>query len=258
MSLPTLALRVSALLVLTAIASPVWGQLTEFGYWNFNSGMNENGTNALGYLPDEGKGFLLVGEPEISLGVPNPQSWRRDFEGANRGVTAFAGSDVNAINGELPGLALALQGGFLEDNSNPPNNNRWIEVQANLTGYINPILSFAMFGSFQTPGGFNNNQFSWSEDGTTYTNFDDAFDPTASAQNPAYRRYEFDLSAIDALDEDASVFLRITFNGATSNGGHNRIDNILLLATAIPEPTSAALAGLFLMAGLAGWRRRKG
>lgn len=209
-------------------------------YWNFND-KNENGTEAYGHLPDAGSGFVEV-DP----------TWLRDFAGTNRGITAFTGTVNNAQPGVPAGLALALQGGIDEDNTpgDPPNNGKWLEIRANLTDYINPILSFAMFRSFNTPGGFNNNQLSWSTDGVNFTNFGDAFDPGIT-----FAARTFDLSSIDQLDGAAMAHFRITFNGATTNGGHNRIDNILLSATAIPEPGLGAVC-LFAALAACSMRRR--
>ncbi len=232
---------VLALLVLYCCAlNPVSADMV--AYWNLNN-KNENGTEAFGHLPDTGTGFLQI-----------DTSWERDFSGANRGITAFSGTVNNATPGTPAGLALALQGGFEEDNTlgNPPNNGKWMQVQANLSDYVNPVLSLAMFRSFNTPGGFNNNQFSWSTDGTNFTNFGAAFDP-----GTAFGIITFDLSAVNALNHAAFVALRITFNGATSNGGHNRIDNIQLNAIrAVPEPTRLGVAMLLSLTGLIFVRNR--
>ena len=59
------------------------------------------------------------------------------------------------------------------------------------------------------------------------------------------------LATLSALDGAATAFLRVTFDGATSSTGNNRLDNIQF--NAIPAPGAIALLGL---AGLAARRRR--
>jgi hypothetical protein len=51
--------------------------------------------------------------------------------------------------------------------------------------------------------------------------------------------------------------VRVTFEGATSDSGNNRIDNIQFNATAVPEPTSGLLIGLGTLACVALRRDRR-
>ena len=62
------------------------------------------------------------------------------------------------------------------------------------------------------------------------------------------------LPTITMLDGRAVAFLRITFQGASSASGNNRIDNLQLNADVIPAPGAMALLGV---AGLIGSRRRR-
>jgi PEP-CTERM motif len=74
-----------------------------------------------------------------------------------------------------------------------------------------------------------------------------------------------DFSAISALDHAANVFLRYTFLGASSGGGHNEIDNIQINATfapqqpqpVVPEPSSIVLAGFGALALCGFWRGQR-
>lgn len=225
-----------------ALTGPAIASGDSVAYWNFNT-LTENGTEAFVHNPSEGAGLVRI-----------DQAWQTDSDGVNRGITAFPGTLNNAQNAAPAGLGLALQGGTDEDNTpgSPPNNGKWLQIESDLSNYINPILSLAMFRSFNTEGGFNNNQLSWSIDGVNFNDFGASFDPDVN-----FDTRTFDLSAIDQLDGAVQAIFRITFGGATTNGGHNRIDNILLVATPIPEP---GFAGLSLLAGLlfaAGIRREK-
>ncbi len=234
MSFPTTVWQFFGLLAGVLAGSASQADADMVAFWDFNS-LTENGTEAYGHNPSAGAGFVRV-DP----------AWQRDFDGVNRGITAFPGSLNNAQNAAPAGLALTLQGGTDEDNTpgSPPNNGKWLQVEADLSAYINPIVSLAIFRSFNTAGGFNNNQLSWSTDGTTFTDVGASFDPDVN-----FDTRTFDLSAINQLDGAVQAFFRITFGGATTNGGHNRIDNILLAATPIPEP---GLPGMLLVAGLLG------
>jgi hypothetical protein len=100
--------------VLAGSASEVGADMVAF--WDFNS-LTENGTEAYGHNPSTGTGFVRV-DP----------SWQRDFDGVNRGITAFPGSVNNSQNAAPAGLALSLQGGTDEDNTpgSPPNNGMWL------------------------------------------------------------------------------------------------------------------------------------
>ncbi len=108
------------------------------------------------------------------------------------------------------------------------------------------IVSYA---TQKTNTGFNSNQFSYSTDGIGYTSVGSVYDLTTS-----FALKTFNLSSYSVLDNDSTVYFRITFNGATSNAGNNRIDNIQINATAVPE-TSAALLGALGVLGLL--RRRR-
>lgn len=118
-------------------------------------------------------------------------------------------------------------------------------IQVDLSGMKDVILTYA---TQRTNTGFNSNQFAYSTDGVSFTNFGAAYNPATS-----FALQTFDLSAISSLDKDSSVFFRVTFGGATTSSGNNRIDNIQVNATPVPE-TSAALLGAL---GVLGMLRRR-
>ncbi len=219
--------------------------------WDFNNGLTLGETGGYSYGADLGAGTLTV-DP----------GWQIDNDGNNRGITALAGTQINGYKGTAAaGLSLTLQGGIGENNATQspaqiPNNNRYMQVQVDLTNYLDPVLSLATYRSLDSLGhGFDSNQVSWSLDGSTFFDLGSAFDPTEGN----WTVQSFDLSGMDQLDGAATVYFRMTFNGATSNGGHNRIDNIILLATSvIPEPSTATFAlSLLGIATVAGTRRRQ-
>ena len=185
-------------------------------YWNFNS-LTTATNNGTSYTPTSGAGAL------------NLTGWTT---AGTAGITAFAGTTINALNSDVAGQSLALQGGA---GSGTTNNGKSLVLNFSLTGFQNPVLNFA---TQKTGTGFNSNQVAYSTDGTTYTNFGSPYTPPAS-----FASQSIDFSSVSALNGAVSVFIKITFNGATATSGNNRIDNLLVTATpgAAPAATQVRL-----------------
>ncbi|MFM1935595.1 MAG: putative adhesin, partial [Planctomycetota bacterium] len=90
--------------------------------------------------------------------------------------------------------------------------------------------------------------WSWSTDGVNFTTFE-----TFTGTNVTSYSVKT-LATLSALDGAATAYLRVTFDGATSSTGNNRLDNMQFNAVAIPAPGAIALLGV---AGLVGSRRRR-
>jgi len=99
-----------------------------------------------------------------------------------------------------------------------------------MTNYQNPILTYATRG---TSTGFSTQQWAWSSDNVTYTDFG-TISPISTA---GFELKTIDMSSINALDQAANVYFRITFTGAASSSGNNRLDNIVINATAAVPST---------------------
>src|SRR6266516_6058286 len=87
-------------------------------------------------------------------------------------VVFFTGTTVNAQMGDVAGMAVAIQGGV-----NNQNNGSILDLRASTTGFSGIVVSFAIQ---RTSTGFNSDQFQYSADGATFTNFGVAFTPAAS------------------------------------------------------------------------------
>lgn len=226
------------LTLLTALTAAAPASAAVIAHWNFNdlstTGGLPSNANVTSYASSSGTALLTL------------TGWTsRDGTTSPHGISNFTGSAVNALGADVSGQALALQGGAA---SGTPNNGASAIFSFDLTGYENPVLSFA---TQRTSTGFNSNQFAWSTDGVNFTDVGAPYNAATS-----FALQSLDLSAENALDDAAAVFVRITFSGATSNAGNNRLDNIQLNATAIvPEPSAAALAAV---AALALRHRRRG
>lgn len=119
-----------------------------------------------------------------------------------------------------------------------------------MSGYEDLVVSYA---TQKTSTGFNSNQWAYSTDGSSFTNFGSTVVPASSFSTVT-------LSTLSAVNNSSSVWLRYTFGGASGTSQNNRLDNIQFVATAsaVPEPsTYAALAGAAALCGVMLHRRRQ-
>jgi hypothetical protein len=108
-----------------------------------------------------------------------------------------------------------------------------------MEGYQDPVLTFATRG---TSTGFHTQQWAWSTDNSTYTDFG-----TNTADNTStYVFRTLDMSDINDLDNAVDVYLRVTFDGATSATGNNRLDNVVINASIASALTISLDIKIFL------------
>jgi autotransporter-associated beta strand protein len=182
----------------------VTGPSQVVAYWNFNS-----------YDGGSGPIAATSGSGSISLA-----GWT--------GTTGnFSGSSINAISPDVSGASLSLV--------NNSGNGSYIQISGlDFTGLINAQVSYA---TQRTSTGFNDNQWSYSTDGSSFTDFGAAINPSTS----------FALASVSttALNNAATGFLRYTLDGASNSSQNNRIDNLQVTASSFTLPTlgSAATSG---------------
>jgi hypothetical protein len=201
-------------------------------YWNFNTL-----SIATASPPGSGGVPLTIGASS-GTGSLSLAAW-----GGN--VDDFGGTTLNALFGDAAEESLSLisagpSGGPF------PGNGSYIEISFSMAGFQAIDISMASRG---TSTGFNTGQWSYSTDGTTFTNFGSNTGTTSTSfavVNPG---------STTGLDNAATAYLRYTLSGATSNSGNNRIDNLQINAIAVPEPTAMLLVGS--LAGLIGFKRRR-
>ena len=151
---------------------------------------------------------------------------------SNPQLSAFGGSTLNDPRpAPTSGNAIAL--------ANNSANGQSVVLKFSMTGYENPILTFATRG---TSTGFNAHQWAWSTDNVTYSDFGTNTANTTST----FLLRTLDLGSIDAVDQAAEVYIRLTVSGATGATGNNRIDNIVLDATPATPLTKALNVSVFL------------
>ena len=221
-------LLLAATVGLAAFATQSQGALV--AYWNFN------GLVIATASPPGSGGVPLTISADQGSGTVGLSAWAGN-------VDDFSGSTTNALGSDLAGASLSLV------QSAAGGNGTYVSFDISLSGLSDPVVTFATRG---TSTGFDTGIWSWSTDGTIFT--------VVAGVNTATRSTTFalatvDLSAIDDIDNAASVTLRYTLSGASGSGGNNRIDNVQINATPVPEPSASALLALAAL-GL-GVRRRR-
>lgn len=138
----------------------------------------------------------------------------------------------------------------------------YFQFSTSTAGYTGVTISFDQMGSNTGPRDF---KLQYSTDGTTFTDVTGGAYTVINGNwstvtpNPL-TSYSFNLSAITVLNNDASVFFRLTdtsttaiTGGTVAAAGTGRVDNVTI--TAVPEPQAASLLGALGVLGLI--RRRR-
>jgi hypothetical protein len=184
---------------------------TLIAYWNFNTPAPPSGDPiAAGQLvPNTGAGTLDISE----------------FEAGS--VVTFAGTTLNAITPDPAGNDMGLRGGTLSPTI-PINNGKSIVFSISTVGLSDLAMTFAIRRSTtgfadptDAPPSFNTVSYS-SNGGGSYTTLT-TFSIPVDAVNIVK---QFDFSTVPALNNNANVRIKITFDGATATLGNNRIDNV--------------------------------
>jgi hypothetical protein len=218
--------------------------------WNQNSNAEPLVADGFGFSPSD---FPQPNDhgPASATHDINPINPAVDTNGVYTNVDSFAGT----TNNDLAGAGAGGSFSFIGDTSN--GSQSIFSVPTN--GYLDILVSWSQRG---TGTGFNSRIFEYSSDGgTNWTDIGafshtDATPASAGALGATFKTVQLDLSAIDALENNASTMFRITYNGASSGTGNNRWDNFYVEGTFVPEPSSIALLGIAAF-GLFGFARRK-
>lgn len=168
----------------------------------------------------------------------------------NTEVNSFSGTTVNADAGI--GLSTTTTGAAALAIANSSANGKSLAFLLNLTGLQNLTVSLA---AQRTASGFTSQVWETSSDGTNWSTWGSFTSGTAlgTLASSFATSGVLSLTGTSALDNAATAYVRVSFTGATSSTGNNRLDNIIFNADVVPAPGAVALLGL---AGLVIRRRR--
>lgn len=197
-------------LITLLVPGASWGQ-TDLALWTFDilpSSPLTPDAVAANLGPQSGSAYMYLD------GTHGSSSWTTGQRESGNG-TQQNDPRLPAI----PGDAYRLDPG-----ANLGSNGKRFTLVFSMTGYENPVLSFALHG---TATSYSTHQWAWSTDGTTFTNFG----TNTANQAGNYQVKSLNMSAINQLDNATTVYLRLTVNGASSSLGRNRFDNIIVTAS---------------------------
>ena len=225
--------------------------------WDFQT--TTNGGTAVAAAPLTPKLFVAnFGTGSLYLNGTNGSS--DFFEPAtgttNTEINAFGGTALNATGSmstvTTSPAALAIVGGAASVPAGTFGaNGKAMVFKFSMSGLSNLSVSYAVQ---RTASGFTTQQWDYSTDGTTWSSAATITGIQASfAAGATPANVVTSLGVASGLNNAANAYMRVTFTGATSATGNNRMDNFQFNADAIPAPGAVALIGL---AGLVARRRR--
>lgn len=125
--------------------------------------------------------------------------------------------------------------------ANSSANGKSIVFKLSTTGYANLVITFATRG---TTTGFSSHAWSYSTDGSTFTNIPDNNTAHHNSDEADPVLATVDLSFISAINDKPTVYIKLTVDGATNASGNNRFDNFQFNATAAgPDEYAPRLLG---------------
>ena len=223
--------------------------------WDFQT--ITNGGTAVAAAPATPKLFVAnFGTGTLYLNGTNGSS--NFFEPAtgttSTEINGFSGTTLNAtgsMSTVTTGMAaLAVVGGAASAPAGTYGaNGKAMVFKFSMSGLSNLSVSYAVQ---RTASGFTTQQWDYSTDGTTWSSAATITGIGASFAGGT-TNVASTLGVASGLNNAANAYMRVTFTGATSTTGNNRVDNFQFNADAIPAPGAIALLGL---AGLIGRRRR--
>ncbi len=155
--------------------------------------------------------------------TPFPTSIPSNTGSGTVNTSGWGGTVTNF--GGVSGQALALVG--------TAGNGTFIEIAFSMTSYSGLSAGFSTRG---TSGSYTSGLWSWSVNGGPFTTLPGVNTaPTSTTFVPA----SVDFTGVSSLNNANAVRLRYTLSGATNTMGNNRIDNLVLSASAVPTITAA-------------------
>ena len=222
--------------------------------WQFNSGPNQNGTDADNITDETADNTTNPTGPAIT-GLNN---FKPDY--GSQSSTSTANTTIGG-----GGASQRTTGTTVNEFMSSSSNNGY-SLQHNSTFSLTLKISGAGLSGFvltyateQNSGTTLSQAWSYSTDGTTYTPFSTVSVPSGTLGS-SWAAYTVDFSSVSPLNGAANVFFQDTFSTKTAPGNSSvDFDNIAI--NTVPEPISYAMAafGVMFVGGSAGrfYLRRK-
>ena len=136
-------------------------------------------------------------------------------------------------------------------------SNTWavgdfFQFAVSTTGHQNIQISYDQVGNSKGPGTFF---LAYSTNGSTFTKFGSDYAVAAGNWSPtiptSVNSFSFNLNSIIAINDQSIIYFRVVDDSTVATGGgtvmavgDDRIDNFLVSAQPVPEPSVMALAVL--------------
>lgn len=156
----------------------------------------------------------LAAQPNTPTTIPaETGSGTIHLDGTNGSSTWLQATQLNSFTGSLA----------LVDSA---SNGKSMVFAISMTNLQNLTLSFQVR---RTSSGFNSHEWAYSTNGTNFTTFPSTNTvPTAAS---VFELKTIDFSSATAINNQATVYIRLTLTGGTSATGNNRFDDIVFQAT---------------------------
>jgi hypothetical protein len=247
-------MKTTSVSLLFALLASVPAQSALIAGWDFQTTLT--GGAAVVAQPNTPRSFNAnFGSGTLSLDGSNGSSvWLLSNElNAYTGTAVNAGTDFSRIT--TGAGALGLLGG----SGNAANGKQAVFVFS-MSGYEGLSISLA---AQRSATGFSSQLWEYSADGVNYQSIGTLVGgSTAGSIAGSYSASGvLGFESLSGLDNVANAFVRVTFDGATSATGNNRLDNIRFDASeiqslaSVPEPGCPLLIGFAAMMAM-GVRRR--
>jgi autotransporter-associated beta strand protein len=227
---------------ITIVAAPTSSLLA---YWNFgnqtaNANSSDPGTfNTTGDTEVFNPANKTLSPASSGLFASSALINLSDLQGTMGGTGGnnwgtFGGSSINEINPAGNG-ALAVQG--------TANNGHSVVFQLSTLGYQSLMASYAYRS---TSTGANDEDWSYSTDGVNYKPITSV---SLTTDSTFHGPQTVDLTSISDVNNQGTLFLKVTFNGATAAGGNTRMDNMQFNASPVSGGLPPAVLGSDISSG---------